>query len=412
MPHELKNMKLISQNLLNGYPNIGEGMAIQETADGKRIMWLAHEAVVDYTAVDVTDPQEPVVITQSLLPHPDMRSNSLAVVGDTMYLAHQTANGGLPDGGVIIYDISTPEEPKQIGYFDTSGPNSRGCHVLWCVDAHYAHLATTMPDAKRTSMRDDQFYVIVDVSDPTNPTEVGRWWPPGTMEGDDAPPLDRHQPDMGNSAHNTNVYPERPDRAYCCFKDYGVVILDISDMAHPREISRVDYHPPMPQPAFTHTALPLFDRGLMIVTDESVRQNGEDWPKLVWVMDMSTEENPTILSTLPLPPKEELARRRGRFGAHNIHENQPVPTSFKSDTLIFGTYFNAGLRVHDISNPFQPVEVAYFVPEQEPDAPKTGSDQEASIQGMNINDVYVDENRLVYAVDRLRGGLYILELTI
>jgi hypothetical protein len=26
--------------------------------------------------------------------------------------------------------------------------------------------------------------------------------------------------------------------------------------------------------------------------------------------------------------------------------------------------------------------------------------------------VYVDENRIVYAVDRLKGGLYILELTV
>ena len=30
---------------------------------------------------------------------------------------------------------------------------------------------------------------------------------------------------------------------------------------------------------------------------------------------------------------------------------------------------------------------------------------------MNINDVYVDENQLVYTVDRQRGGMYILETT-
>jgi hypothetical protein len=29
-----------------------------------------------------------------------------------------------------------------------------------------------------------------------------------------------------------------------------------------------------------------------------------------------------------------------------------------------------------------------------------------------INDVHVDENRLVYTVDRFAGGLYVLELTI
>ena len=408
MPHELSNMRLLSHNNLDGNPNIGEGMAIHLTKDGRRIMWLAHESVIDFTAVDVTDPREQVVVLQRELPHPEMRSNSLAIVGDLMYVAHQTRKWGLPNSGMDIYDISTPEDPKLVGNFDT-GP-SQGTHVLWCVDGQYAHLATAMPDAKIRNQRDHQFYVIVDVNDPTKPVEAGRWWVPGVMDDDDEV-IERHEPDMGSSAHNTNVYPERLDRAYCGFKDAGVIILDISDKAHPKQVSRVDYHPPMPQPAFTHTALPLFERNLMVVTDESVREAGEDWPKLVWIMDISEETNPTILSTLPLPPQAELASRPGRYGAHNIHENQPGETSFRSETLIFGTYFNAGLRVHDISNPFQPQEVAYFIPELA-GPNKLDAHYAHALPGMNINDVYVDENRLIYAADRQRGGMYILEMTV
>ena len=90
---------------------------------------------------------------------------------------------------------------------------------------------------------------------------------------------------------------------------------------------------------------------------------------------------------------------RKHYGAHNMHENRPGP-AFRSDTLIFGTYFNGGVRVHDISDPFQPKEVAYFVPE----APK--GNPSGAIQ---INDVYVDENEIVYAADRFSGGLYVLE---
>ena len=70
MAHDLFNMRLLSHNMLNGYPNIGEGMAIQTTPGGRRIMWLAHESIIDFTAVDVTDPREPVVIAQQPLPHP------------------------------------------------------------------------------------------------------------------------------------------------------------------------------------------------------------------------------------------------------------------------------------------------------------------------------------------------------
>jgi hypothetical protein len=34
-----------------------------------------------------------------------------------------------------------------------------------------------------------------------------------------------------------------------------------------------------------------------------------------------------------------------------------------------------------------------------------------ALPGMNINDVYVDENAIIYAADRQRGGMYILEMT-
>ena len=76
-------------------------------------------------------------------------------------------------------------------------------------------------------------------------------------------------------------------------------------------------------------------------------------------MDASEETNPVIISTFPMPPREEYGARGGRFGSHNVHENQPGPTSWASDTIIVGAYFNSGVRVHDISDPFRPEEVAY-----------------------------------------------------
>jgi hypothetical protein len=101
-----------------------------------------------------------------------------------------------------------------------------------------------------------------------------------------------------------------------------------------------------------------------------------------------------------MPPFETFGHKGGRFGSHNLHENRPG--SFRSDTLIFSTFFNGGVRAYDTTNPLQPKEVAAFVPPRP---------EGSRIKTVQINDVYVDENGLVYAVDRFAGGLYTLETT-
>jgi hypothetical protein len=399
---EAKNMKLIAQDTLVGFGGMGEGMSMQVAGDGRRIMWTAHEsAPKNFTGVDVTDIKNPKVIVQTELPHMDMRSNSLEVTGDIMAVAYQTKGKGMEPAGVELFDLSSPEDPRSISFFDCSGPHSRGVHQLWFADGEYVHCAAGHADFIPTDPLDDQFYMCIDVRDPSKPVEAGRWWYPGTREGDNVSPPPRHpQYNSGYRAHNTNVYPERPDRLYMCYLDGGMFIMDIADKSNPQVVGSWNPHPPYP--GFAHTALPLFSRDLMIVTDESIRDNAEDWPKLAWVVDIRKEDNPVPISTLPLPPIEEFRNRGGRFGAHNLHENRPGP-AFRSDDLVFGTFFNGGVRVFDMANPFQPEEVAYFIP------PKPDN---SIVDAVQINDVYVDENRIVYCVDRHAGGLYILELEV
>jgi len=398
------NMRLLAHHELEGFGGVGEGMGLQIARDGRRILWLAHEsAPKNFTGVDVTDPRKPRVVVQTELPHKMMRSNSLDVVGDTLAVAYQVSKAGLTPAGFELFDISTPEKPKLITHFDCSGPHSRGVHVLWFVDGETIHMSAGAPDFQPRNPKDDQFYRIVDVRHPSKPAELGRWWLPGTREGDDAPPPQRLERkfDMGFRAHNTNVYPERPDRAYVGYIDGGAVILDIADKSRPKQVAHWRHSPPFN--GFTHTVLPLLGRNLVIVSDECVLDGGADWPKLVWVLDARVESNPVPLSTLPAPPYQEFVKRGGRFGAHNLHENLPVPGSWRSEQYVIGSFFNAGVRCYDVLNPYQPKEVAYFVPAT-PNGARTGAVQ--------LNDVYVDERRIVYSVDRHIGGLYVLEMTL
>ena len=395
-----RNMRLLAHHPLNGFGNCGEGLALQKTRDGRRVLWIAHESQPkNVTAIDVTNPKKPVLITQTDLPHEKMRSNSLDLVGDLLVVAYQTSAVGLKPAGFEIFDVADPAKPKSVVFFDASGPASRGVHHLWWVDGEYVHIASGAADFTPRNPRDDQFYRIIDVRNITRPQEVGRWWLPGTRDSDAAPPLPRHPRfDSGYRAHNTNVYPQRPDRAYIGYLDGGACVLDIADKAHPKLVARWDYHPPFQ--GFCHTVLPLFERNLLVVSDEATKPAGADWPKLVWIVDVREESKPVSISTCPLPFKQYV-KRGGRFGAHNLHENRPG--HWYSEKIIVGTFFNGGLRAFDLSDPFRPEEVAYFVPP----APR-----KSPTKAIQINDVLIDERRIVYAVDRMVGGVYILEMKV
>src|SRR5271155_5067359 len=196
------NFRQLAHHELDGFGGIGEGMSIQIAKDGRRILWLAHEsAPKNFTAVDVSDPRAPKIVARADLPQSHTRS---------------------------------------ITFFDCSGPHSRGVHQLWFADGEYIHMSSSAPDFTPTHPRDDQFYRIIDVKNPSKPVEVGRWWLPGTRQGDSELPPARHPEgaDTGFRPHNTNVYPERPDRAYLGYIHGGLIILDISDKAHPKMVSR------------------------------------------------------------------------------------------------------------------------------------------------------------------------------
>ena len=123
-------------------------------------------------------------IVQTDLPHRNVRSNSLEVCGNIMAVAYQTGTHGATPAGIELFDISTPEQPRSISFFDCSGPHSRGVHQLWFVDGKTVHCSQRR---RRTSCRATRTttsaYRAFDVSDPAKPRELGRWWYPGHERG-------------------------------------------------------------------------------------------------------------------------------------------------------------------------------------------------------------------------------------
>jgi hypothetical protein len=427
---EQKNVVLIGHSDLNGHGDGGEGLAIQQRSDGHRILYVAHEGEKTcLSIVDVTHPEAPVLVNQLPSPAPEVtRCNSLGLSGDVLAVADQTMKVGQAPAGMWVLDVSDlgrvqkarSMQDLELSFFDTSGPNSRGVHWLWFVDGQFAHLSTGTGDSNPSNPKDDQFYVVVDLRDPRHPREVGRWWLPGTQQKDACLPSclpKRHAIDDGYRAHNMQIYPDRPDRAYVGYMDGGQIILDISGLGEvragrsrsfsPRLVSRLQFSPPYP--AWTHTVQPLFGRGLATVSDEAVKENCADAPKLVWLVDIREETNPVIIGTAPLPENAgDFCARGGRFGAHNLHPNFPGPTSARLKNTFVGSFFNAGVRIYrlvDVPVPNAPPrikEIGFFVPPAPPGNPT---------HTIQINHAIVDEKGLIYATDRTSGGIYILKYT-
>jgi hypothetical protein len=396
------NMEIIGHSDLNGAGKGGEGLALKQYPDGRRVLFLAHEAApMCVSIVDVTKPEDPKVITQIPNPAPQLRCNSLGLAGTTMAVAHQTDKQGQPGAGMDVFDVADPAQPKQLAYFDTSGPFSRGVHYLWFADGHYAYLTTGAKDFAPVNKPDDQFFMVVDMDEPSRPREVGRWWMPGTRVGDKEPPPPRVSIDSGIRMHTPVVSPERPDRAYVGWIDGGFVILDIADKTHPKLVAHRSWQ--SQDVGFAHTLLPIPSRGLAIQTEEAVQTNCKDWPKRDWVWDISDERAPVALSVMP-PPADfaALCKQGGRFGAHNIAQNRPDPTVRNLKKSVVGSFFAGGVRAYSIANPHDPKEIGFIV-----DAPPEGN----ASHSIQINDVYVDENGLIYANDRFSGGLDIIRYT-
>ncbi len=400
---DAKNVRIIGHNDLNGNGNGGEGLDLQLYPDGRRVLFYAHTAAPTcFTAIDVTDPRAPKVLAQLPTAAPHVRCNSLGVSGTTMVVAQNTDEPGQPLGGARVYDVSDPARPRELAYFNTSGGESRGAHYVWFADGQYAYLSSGARDfiPAVPPRGDDQFLMIVDVRNPRQPKEVGRWWMPGMRKGEPGAPLPRTKTRDGVRMHSAFISPERPNRAYAGWIDGGIVILDISDKTKPTLVGQRSWYPVTPG-YIGHSFLPIFERNLAIVTQEANAEKCADWPKPIWTVDIADERNPREITQFPYPAGLEDFCKAGRFGAHNIHMNRPKPTSARLTQTVVAAFQNAGVRVYSIADPKKPEEIGYLVPAAPPGA--TG--------GPLINDVYVDERGIIYAADRVGGGLYVLEYT-
>jgi hypothetical protein len=290
--------------------------------------------------------------------------------------------------GMAVYDISNPAEPKQIGFMPVEGT---GLHRIWYVGGRFAYASALLDGFT------DYIMIVIDMANPAKPILTGKYWLPGMNKAAGEVP-DWPTPNGRFGLHHPIIH---DDIAYCSWRDACLAVVDVKDKSNPKLITHKVWAPPFG--GGTHNALPLPDRNLLIVVDETVLDNQEDGFKPIWVFDNQVKSNPISISTFPPPADKDYLGVGGHFGPHNVYENRPG--CFVSSELIFATYQNAGLRVYDIRDQFRPKEVGAFVPPR----PTTWMDPRPNRPVvLHSADVCVDRNGLCYVTD-FNAGLYIVE---
>lgn len=373
-PEDSSGFRLIGHSDLNGH---GDGMQVMPLGD---VLYVAHfgPSGKGTTILDVSDPTGPRVVRQWDAP-PGSHTHKVQVANGLLMTNHELFRGDGPAPvGMAIYDLTDPFDPRRVGFIDTGG---RGVHRIVYEGGDLAYISAT-PEGYT-----GRIWMIVDVSDPTHPTEVGRWWWPGMWRaGGETMELPANEEWL---VHHAMVH---GDRAYLGFWNGGMVVIDISELSAPKTVSRLGWD----EGGHTHTCLPLPDRNLVVVTDEAISEGCQEGDRhMVRIVDVTNERAPFVRSICPVP-EGDFCERGLRFGAHCLHENRP--NSYRSQDLLFVTYFNAGLRVYDTSDADEPVEVGHWIPECPPNQ-----------LAAQINDVYVSDDFTVYTTDRINGGVYILE---
>lgn len=381
-------------------------LAMKEV-EGRFYLYAACFWEPGFMILDVTDPERPELVRVVPGP-PNTWTLQIQAAGDRLItnLEHVPAGWGggegVPQDGFVVWDLNDPTDPQRLGQW-TSG--NRGTHRNFYDGGRYVHAAASMPGFI------GRVYAAVDIEDPESPRTVGTWWYPGQNQsaGEEFSPWDEHkrvsgrpQPTEAISLHG-GAY-RSGERLYCPWSRGGMVILDISDIEAPRHVSTLSAYPPLGSTCGMHTVVPRPERGLAVVNDEALHERRAEPLNFAAIVDISDETDPMFLSMFPVPERPPGAPvgfflRGGRFGPHNQHQPQGQSCLQPSGDLVYLTYFNAGLQIFDISDPMEPRNVAYYIP----DDPTTRRGPLPADLVVQVEDVLVDRRGNIYFSEKNSG---------
>jgi hypothetical protein len=317
----------------------------------------------------------------------------------------QPAPGQEARGGWAFFDVSNPRQPVELAQVN----NGRGSSHGFEIDDRYVY-ACGSTEFSKDPPGNHQELVIIDYEDPRAPRIVATWWVTGMRVGETPAFMDDLNPNGARQINQCHEVNKDGDWLYVAFRDVGMVILDVSDPTQPRQVGRFDYVPPFNGGFLgaSHTAAPVphpgAERaGLVVLTDEIF----ECPPGFMRLVDVSEPTNPVVISsTIIQGVGDNYDAASGQFVCpprrQSIHQPYFDPRS--PGSLVYVAWYGQGVRAFDISNPYRPQEVGYYL---SPDWLSLPGEQTRQTREV-FHDPQTD---LLYMTDGNGGGLTALRYT-
>ncbi|MDI1257746.1 hypothetical protein [Aquabacterium sp.] len=326
--------------------------------------------------IDVSDPSKPSLVRALATRAFEYGTwESLKVNDAGTMLAGAGVGGGLGVGKLDLYDITDCANPKLL--------NSSAQGDSLPVN-NIAHEGEWSPDGRTywTSGLAAGALTAIDVNNPTKPRTI--YFGGSTI-------FVNHG--MSFNADGTRLY-------MASIFPAGIVILDVSDIQNRkasaprvRQIAKVTWK----DGSTTQRAVPATIKGrpYLIAIDELGAEKSGGGIRFI---DISDERNPIIVShiRLAIQLKENFETTKQdsagngifKYDAHYCALDRQV-----EPTALACGYFQSGIRVFDIRDPFKPKEIAYFNPPAQtgknallPGSDHAGSPVFGSILGNRITD--------------------------
>ncbi|MPZ87487.1 MAG: hypothetical protein GEU81_05310 [Nitriliruptorales bacterium] len=373
--------------------------------------------------VDVTDPKNPVYLHHLPATVGSGARSLQTCAGDdlpnadpgTYFLHRETGNQAHE-----VWDVTDPSNPE---FVVTIVDDLDGTHKNWWeCDTGIAYLNVDIP-----GWHSNRHLQIFDLSDPHDPVFIRNYGLPGTQPFEDPTGL------RLTGIHEPLVLDGRVYLAHGTGSDGILQILDRDKLLEGDPDDPFDPHNPTNEqllfpvisrfdtPSYmgVHTAFPLlgvelpeyegFEEGtprdfVAVINESTSNECGESMHQMMFLLDITEVEQPMPVSNYQVPESEGgFCSRGGRFGAHSSNWDF---TDVYYNRILWVSYFNAGVRGVDVRDPFNPVEIAHFIP-----AVTENTDPRDGKIAIQTNNVDVDDRGFVYTFDRANTGMHILEPT-